>query len=152
MNRNFYNIIYFLLITIQLLLLKCYVTLSSNLIAILYIIVFIVIIYFLKIIYDSKKQSRKKVFIYSSVAIALLICLLLTKTSSIPAAKLVDKKFDKNYYIIFQERNSPDYIRLYCDKLTFDLVNVSDDYINIEYTVFPLSKKYYFKSLDIIDN
>lgn len=152
MDRKIYNSIFILLIIVQLLLLKCYITLNGDLFGDAYLITFIVTVFFIMFIYKREHRSRKKIFFHSAVTTLLLIYSLQIKSSYIPAATLVEKNIDSEYYILFQERNSPDYIRFTCDKLTYDSMNVSDNYINIKYTVAPITKKLYFKSFETIEN
>lgn len=150
-KKSMYGTIMFvLLIFVQLLLLKYYITRDIPMLAYAYILIVFITIFHIRLMNDIKNLSTIKKFTCYILLAFIFICFSLTKSRNIPEGNIIEKNDTNEYYVIVSIRNSQTNMRLYCDKFTYDLLIESNDYVNISYTISPITQKYYLKRFQLI--
>lgn len=147
------NIIFVLLIYVQIKLLKGHITHDvpfMPLIDSVYFVIVIASLFLLKLLNEIKKLNSIKKVIYFGILVLIFVCFLSTKSRNIPAGNIIEKGKYNDYYVVIGIRNSEENIKLYCDKFKFDLISKSDNYANISFTTSPFTKKNYLKSFQVI--
>jgi|GEM_PF-6643209 hypothetical protein len=147
------NIIFVLLIYVQIKLLKGHITNDIPFIPLIDSVYFVIVIaslFLLKLLNEIKKLNSIKKVIYFGTIVLIFVCFLSTKSRNIPAGNIIEKGKYNDYYVVIGIRNSEENIKLYCDKFKFDLISKSDNYANISFTTSPFTKKNYLKSFQVI--
>lgn len=147
------NIIFVLLIYVQIKLLKGHITNNIPFIPLIDSVYFVIVIaslFLLKLLNEIKKLNSIKKVIYFGTIVLIFVCFLSTKSRNIPAGNIIEKGKYNDYYVVIGIRNSEENIKLYCDKFKFDLISKSDNYANISFTTSPFTKKNYLKSFQVI--
>ncbi|WP_281532204.1 hypothetical protein [Anaerocolumna aminovalerica] len=147
------NIIFVILIYVQIILLKGHITRDMPFIPLIESVYFVIVIaslFLLKLLDEIKKLTTINKIIYFGILILIFVCFISTKSRNIPAGNIIEKGRYNDYYVILNIRNSEEIIKLYCDKFKFDLISESDNYANISFTTSPFTKKNYLKSFQVI--
>ena len=147
------NIIFVILIYVQIILLKDHITHDIPFIPLIESVYFITVIasfFLLKLLNEIKKLTTIKRSIYFGILGLIFVCFISTKSRNIPAGNVIEKGRYNDHYVIIGIQNSEETIKLYCDKFKFDLISKSDDYANISFTTSPITKKNYLKSFQVI--
>lgn len=144
------NIIFAILIYVQIILLKYHIICDISSIEEVYLIIVITSLFLLKLLNEIKKLNTIKKIIYFGILVLIFVCFISTKSRNIPAGNLIEKVRYNDYYVIIGIQNSEENIKLYCDKFKFDLISKFDNYANISFTTSPFTKKNYLKSFQVI--